>query len=349
MNTITLRTFEESLILIPHLLGYQPRHHVILLSLDHRGSDSTGRAACIGPMVAVDLTQVEDIATLSNALREAAHRCRVTCGVLAFFDAEPSHLSGGAHIEVESSLRSLCEDLPGQIRAFRVRPSGWVDLERPDDVRGWEVLEASEVAAALVFAGSSPQEFPPPTLVACKSEQELEVARLAGLRWVDTNSHELELAGCRLWTELLEMLDASISDVAAGLAGEANAALALDGVRDRVLLHALSPGGALPLESVTREALTSRLSEIMYLRPAARKCTIVRNLFDECAAYAQPDDPHALGASAYLAWWMGSNTLAAARAHQALEAEPLHNLALLLAESISSSVLPPWAEHALSG
>ncbi|MBE6483703.1 MAG: DUF4192 family protein [Actinomycetaceae bacterium] len=62
METLVIHGPEDALVLIPHLLGYYPRHHLVLLGLDELGVDATGKRACMGPIVTINLEPPESAA-----------------------------------------------------------------------------------------------------------------------------------------------------------------------------------------------------------------------------------------------------------------------------------------------
>lgn len=364
MHTLSISQPEELIILIPHLLGYQPRNHLIMLSTEPRGSDATGRHACFGPVVAIDMAEVSDMEQMAKSLNSVLERCHVKRGVLVYYQMDsPSYRATvGGEEEPGWVAKTDGERTPGfdmmailrsfiQGRGFHgyiACQRGWIDVSKPQSVQSWDELNGSQLAAALVYSGSAPLGKSPGKETAYRNESDRSDAYRAGVQWIDSHAEDLEDAGCRLWTEILSLESVGVSELSLELAGEANAAIALDGVRDRVLVHALAPGGALPLESLSNETLSARLSEILELRPAVAQCEGVRRVLDSCAQLARADDPHALAASAYVSWWMGSNSIAAVRVKEALAADPTHNLARLLHESLARHVLPPWADHALS-
>ena len=84
-----------------------------------------------------------------------------------------------------------------------------------------------------------------------------------------------------------------------------------------------------------------RPEEIMGLKmPHVVRADNVRLLLEAVAAYV-PTAP-VLATSAYLAWWLGMNSVAAARVQSACEIDPGYTLTRLLSEALDASVLPPW-------
>ena len=51
---IALRSPEETLVLVPHIVGYRPARQLVLCGLDQRVVAASGRRACMGPVVVVD-------------------------------------------------------------------------------------------------------------------------------------------------------------------------------------------------------------------------------------------------------------------------------------------------------
>ena len=130
--------------------------------------------------------------------------------------------------------------------------------------------------------------------------------------------------------------------MSAAACGRANAALALVGVRDRVLHYGINPGGRVLLSEVSEKDLSRGLAVGVESRPAVDHVETLIGLLELCASYAGENDPYALSCIGYLSWWYGQNTVAARYVRAALAADGSYPLAVLLGDSLAAMVMPAW-------
>ncbi len=377
MNTITLHGPEEALVLIPHLLGYAPSHHLVFLALESWGEDAGGTRSCLGPIMSIDLREREMDGEMGIALGRALRRTAIRQAVLVYYCSDVpdvAHLPDGelaAFSSVVGCVRDALEPRYGTLLKSYVAGAGnWGTLEEgnvtPVD---WSELQSRPVSAALVFSGSAPRDAAPRQEIVRRSDAERREAVLAGDTWLR------DLAGrgrggkgsrggkggfsaaritqaCRPWDSLIarwldpEQRDELVDDAAA--CGRANAALSLVGVRDRVLHYGINPsepGSEVLLSEVTEAELARGLALGVESRPAVDHVERLIGLLELCASYAGDKDPCALSCMGYLSWWYGQNTSAARYVKAALAADSSYPLAVLLGDSLVAMVTPAWVRR----
>lgn len=348
METLTLNGPDETLVLIPHALGYRPRHHLVFLALDFMGNDASGERSRLGPMMSIDLTRFPLSLDMGEAIAETIAQFGVRSCVLALYVEDVGECAGNDTWLIFRGIAARAEACiadsgGGFIQRFVADDTVWA-RDTGDEIvpQPWRVLESSEIAARLVYEGSSPEEADPMMEVAIRSYDERERAAAIGEQWIRAQGKNGERRGAELWTELLAGGEATLQTLA-----RANAALRYAAVRDRVLLHVQLAEGFLPLEEASSEDVAKRTREATQQVPHIPKAEAVLRLLDQCAGVACSDDAHAYAAAAYVAWWMGRNSWASYRNVRALEADMHHRLARLLARVLCERILPPWTSVAL--
>ena len=354
MDTITLQGPEDALILIPHLLGYRPSHHLVFLALESRGEDASGTRSCLGPIMSLDVEEQNlDLAmglALARALRgsDIAQAVLVLyCPRLADLDPEGLRTLGMIAEVVDEAL----DEPEGKLFAvYAADATQWaMVVDATLAPQPWSVLESRPVAAAMVYAGSAPAMSAPPSKVSRRTSSERQEAVACGEAWIrDRVMGEVmgERLGCLEWDSLITLWKdpakrARIRDKPS-LFGRANLALSMVGVRDRLLHYGVNPGGGWPLSEIGGVELTRGLAQSMGARPDVSHLEELVELLENCASFAGEDDPCALSAAAYLLWWHGQNSSAARYVKEALAADADYPLAQLLADSLSGMVQPGW-------
>lgn len=350
MDTLTLHKPEETLALIPHLIGFRPTHHLVFLGFDGPGPDRSGERVGIGPLMVLDLDESGVEPDVGIALSRAVRQYGVSQAVLVLY------------------TRDLCEDLPvmscgllnvcaivsdamleaeeGFFACFVADHRHWADFGGPDlELGNREELEASPAAAAMVYAGSAPADSPPSFEIVRMSDEQRAQAKASGTAWLAALEEDLLAAGSKVWDRVLALWsergarDRLLTDTT--LLGKANAALSSVEIRDRLLMWSTNPLEG-SLSTIDEEKLTTGLAGAVLNPPPVDHLEVMTALFDACASVAADDDPVALACSAYCLWWFGQNTRAAVRLEEALAADPKYKLAQLLMDAVSAAVLPLW-------
>ncbi len=357
MHTITLYGPEEALVLIPHLLGYRPNHHLIFLALESRGEDASGTRSCLGPVMTLDLEESALDLETGLALARALHGSGIAQAVLVLYCSDLNELDP-EQLDTLSMIGDMVDEAldesPGKVfSTYATDTSEWglvVDgamLPRP-----WSELESRPVAAALVYSGSAPggPEASQQVVVRRSACERLEAVNCAEA-WLHTHlMGEIpdERLACLEWDALIKQWNdreerARMCDVPFFF-GRANRALRNVGVRDRLLHYGVNPGEGFPLADVSAGDLARGLATSMRAKPDVDHLENLVNLLGHCAAFAADDDPCALSAVAYLLWWYGQNSLAAVYVKEALVADSGYPLAQLLADSLCGRVQPGWLQ-----
>lgn len=367
MNTITLHGPEEALVLIPHLLGYTPSHHLVFLALETWGEDAGGTRSCLGPIMSIDLDEREMDDEMGISLGRALGRAAIRQAVLVYY------CSGVADVEdlpeerlarfssIVGYISGALEPRHGTLlRSYVAGGGNWgVFADGSVAAVEWSELQSRPVAAALVFSGSAPNGQVPRHEILRRADVERREAVAAGEKWRGEITRRGRASGtgagrevartmraCAEWDRLIarwidpEERESLVGDAAA--CGRANAALALVGVRDRVLHYGINPGGGVLLSGLSEKDLSRGLAVGMESRPAVDHVETLIGLLELCASYAGENDPYALSCIGYLSWWYGQNTVAARYVRAALTADGSYPLAVLLGDSLAAMVMPAW-------
>lgn len=169
MNTITLHSPEEALVLIPHLLGYTPSNHLVFLALESWGEDAAGTRSCLGPIVSVDLNENEMNNDMGIALGRALSHAAIRQAVLVYYcsDVENIERLPREHLAAFSSIvgdvGGVLEPRYGTLlKSYVVGTKSWGIWEEGSLTSSdWSDLQSRPVAAALVFSGSAPHSSAP--------------------------------------------------------------------------------------------------------------------------------------------------------------------------------------------
>ncbi|WP_164461587.1 DUF4192 family protein [Neoactinobaculum massilliense] len=363
MNTITLYSPEEALAVIPHLLGFVPTHHAVVLGIDSTPPACSGLPDGACPILTVDLATGPLTEERARALAATLLACGVRRAVLAVYsdDAELQVARDGSeYVGAAEILWEALEERWGEaaeLFLYFADPRGFMSVS--GQLRPWNELQGSLAAAQFVYEGSAPTETPPEMAIIPQSPALRDAAEHVRAMW-----HMREAAADDAETMSSgEDTGGKPSTMTAGAACDTHGAGdMLTGTVGR-LLHrrgdsALTAAEAGALAAVIdqvplRDALLAwalaevplgmplRPEEIMGLKmPHVVRADNVRLLLEAVAAYV-PTAP-VLATSAYLAWWLGMNSVAAARVQSACEIDPGYTLTRLLSEALDASVLPPW-------
>ncbi|MCF2706476.1 DUF4192 family protein [Arcanobacterium haemolyticum] len=342
MNIVKIHSPEEALVLIPHVLGYRPRHTVVLLSLDHRGRDISGNQACVGPVATVAIPDDALPPELAAELVRIIDQFRLRHVIIAAYITDVS--DSAARISLagifRAAKRAVARNGGGLCDVFLADERRW--CTREGDVHSLKELDGAPAAASLVYSGSAPsRRQPSPTLTPARPE----LRTLAGEEREEYIREKPSVPTLlRLWNDLLSSADPpeELRETRTGDLARASLSLTHASVRDRVLLHALSPAGALPLEDIDDEELTCGLGDVLGIRPHAQRLRYVASLVDMCVSLDLPDTGDAAATAGYLWWWMGSNSWAKARIDIAHRHDESNLLASLLGKTLNAHILPPW-------
>ncbi|MFT3942892.1 MAG: DUF4192 family protein [Ancrocorticia sp.] len=373
MNTITLHSPEEALVLIPHLLGYTPSNHLVFLALESWGEDAGGTRSCLGPILSLDLTEREMDDEMGIALGRALSRSAIRQAVMVYYRADVGQVDEipaerlAAFTSVVAFVEGALEPRYSTfLKSYVMGGRTWGELEE-GVLTSWDVseLESRPVAAALVFSGSAPGGPPPSQEIVRRCDAERGAAVAAGKAWwreveggacggrgsgsafgIDDGAERaMARQACAEWDRLiarwLDPVEREILRGDAAACGRANVALSLVGVRDRVLHYGLNPG-RMRLVDVSEAELSRGLAVGVESRPAVDHVESLIGLLQLCASYAGKDDPYALSCIGYLSWWYGQNSVAARYVRAALAADNSYPLAVLLGDSLVAMVVPAW-------
>lgn len=345
MNTVTLRQPAEALVLIPHALGYHPSHHVVFLALDYWGTDSSGTRSRLGPLMVIDLESQALGRDVAEALCHTIASFGVRTCVLVLYTSDLrtiAHETRRGFHEACSQVSALIDaQEKGFVGAFLADSHHWAPWEEAcDDPHSWKELESSEAAAHFVYEGSSPLQAVPPGAYEYRSQNVRQRAWIAEDNWWHRHRNNAALDGMRLWNRILTTEIAHAEGPEAY--GEANAALHITAVRDRVLLYAQASEELLPLEDIPDDIVAEFRGFSPSMTPDITRCERVLAALDACASHSHDDDAAALAGGAFVCWWIGRNSWAAERTMLAREKDPDNTLAHLLSDVLASQIYPEW-------
>ncbi|NLI04877.1 MAG: DUF4192 family protein [Actinomycetaceae bacterium] len=364
MNTLHMTHPGQALILIPHLIGFHPENSVFLLAVE-----CDKRPGILGPLARFRLDDGFLPPTfLRDAIEFVTDHSAATVVVAWFGDDMRAML---ARRDILESLHDAGMVLQELLDAtYQSMSRGFVSVLVTDgtyygsaqdiighhsvdlltargDLRLFQELEETPLAAELVYTGSAPLTYEPTGIWErvgyAKRRLAVEQAREGAPR-----------RGGQLWNNSLERAIESTIPLMPGNAaqllggkrriGKLNAALRNLWVRDRVLLKAVdSQMGS--FSTVRRTELEPMLERATRQRPDRARVQRIIDLLQACASYSADDDAAAYAVSAYLYWWLGDSAKARDNAHQALESDPQYSLAQLVSQALAAHLPPPWYEH----
>ena len=355
---IALRSPEETLVLVPHIVGYRPARQLVLCGLDQRVVDASGRRACMGPVVVVDCAAESVDEDHARFIAEVVGHHRVTKAVIVLYCDDLAQVEGTAAARLEHvhamALQALAPAPDGFLASYAVDGTSFVRVDGSEaTVRSLRELDSCQAAAELVYKGSSPLREPPSPEIEAKPEAERDAARGESARAERAERTPQAIAA------QLAAVDALLACPDAGrpadrmaharMCGRVSAALCNPDVRDRVLLYGIDPAVETPLAGVGEEELFSRLAAAAGRAPHIDRIRRVIALLEEVASYRVRGEHAALAAAGYLHWWSCTNSLAAKRVRQAARIDPGYPLAHLLLDVVSSGTMAPWYSALTAG
>jgi len=195
---IALRSPEETLVLVPHIVGYRPARQLVLCGLDQRVVDASGQRACMGPVVVVDCAAESVGEDHARFIAEVVGHHRVTKAVIVLYCDDLAQVEGTAAARLEHvhamALQALAPAPDGFLASYAVDGTSFVRVDGSEaTVRSLRELDSCQAAAELVYKGSSPLREPPSPEIEAKPEAERDAA-LEKLRRRAVLEKELMLA-----------------------------------------------------------------------------------------------------------------------------------------------------------
>ncbi|MDO4888764.1 MAG: DUF4192 family protein [Actinomycetaceae bacterium] len=187
---ITLRTPEETLVVVPHIIGYMPSRRLVLCGLDQHGTDAAGERACIGPIVTVDYREDGLADDHGRLVSDVVRRHGVTKAVIVLYCDDLDELDGHMRRRLAelhaAAARAMAPVGSGFLATFAADGTRFTRIDGDDGaVRSLRELDSSEAAAHLVYEGSAPLPSRPAADIQPKPEALREQARLAARRIED--------------------------------------------------------------------------------------------------------------------------------------------------------------------
>jgi hypothetical protein len=370
-TTITVRRPAELLSYIPYRLGYPPHESVVVVSMRPPRRQ-------IGLVVRIDIDDLTDERGGRSLMRTVARHLErdgaEALVVVAYSDREPDALWSALDVVHDEAGAAA-----PVVDRWLVTASGYANLDCddpaccPPDGRPLDDIAASEVAARLVYAGRAlassrehAYQLPDGTPEGRRS------ARRAASRWRSRRAtlpvQQWRREGLREWRDALAEAQARPRTAATRLpfarAGRLGAALVDRNVRDAVLVTLVGgppeladglvsdPVPGTELDEAVAAALGALVDPVAGRGPDEARVGPARGVLEQVAALVAPDDAApALTLLALLAWWEGDGGLAGARLDAALDADPSHRLAQIIAPAVAGGLAPGWvrAERDVSG
>ena len=373
MDTITLHHPRDALAVIPHLLGFHPRHHFVLFGGSpelHRAVGPEGEAlpqwfgslesskrpevAVAGgetPLIRLDLRAGPISPYVARQISDTVTACRmfscvavVYCPDFVRFAHTREFASVLALLELLcAALSRLWDSNPGTRDAwsldfFIADNEGFMDMGEETFCR-WEELESTEAAATLVYKGSAPLEEEPRRDIVKASPTRMRNTAVALEEARGEPLTALEEHWDMLLARVVRRRQAGPPRLTTREAGRALAGLVHIPIRDKILQVSLEHDPLLPMSSVDpASGFATGIGE----RPNIVRALGMMALLDELARLAPDGIEVPYVCSAYLAWWAGQNSMTALRAQEALEINPGSRLARMLKDAAAWNALPPW-------
>lgn len=360
MNALHMNHPSESLVLIPHMMGFKPRNCVVLLALASERADNMS-----GPLGRIELNGTAMPPTLAHDVLDFINDYSVTTLVLAWFGDDLSEMiaSEGAQIVHDAALiaQEFLDDRyrsesTGFVTCLLTDYRSWIDgrsLESHPSfgqlgalglVERYEAIENSNLATELVFAGSAPLDIEPEHVWS-------RVGRRARAVAIDSfEQAKGRVRGALIWRNTLADLPPAGTVMAHNACvilggkrriGKLNAALQDLFIRDLVLLWGIHPQVG-DLTSITPCQADDLLADAASYRVDLDRVDALIDVLSACASYSADDDGAAYAVVAYLYWWKGEGYKALANAQASLEADPKHALAQLIRRAVCVHLPPPW-------
>ncbi|MDY5143716.1 hypothetical protein R6G78_00610 [Actinotignum timonense] len=373
MDTITLHHPRDALAVIPHLLRYYPRHHFVLFGGSpeiHRalGPDGEELPQWLGslesseppevavaggetPLIRVDLRAGPISPYVARQITDAVAACRMfSCVAVVYCPSFVRFAHTREFASVLALLELLCAALsrlwdgdPGTRDAwscdfFIADNEGFMDMGEETFCR-WEELESTEAAAALVYKGSAPLDQEPSRNIVKASPTRMRNTAAAMEEARGEEVTALEEHWDMLLSRVVRRRKAGPPRITTREAGRALAGLTHIPIRDKILQVSLEHDPLLPMSSVDPAVgFATGVGE----RPNIVRALGMMALLDELARLAPEGVEVPYACSAYLAWWVGQNSMTALRAQEALEINSGSRLARMLKDAAEWNALPPW-------
>lgn len=352
---ISIKTPEEALCLIPHVLRYKPAHHCVVFGLSplsSRGRYATGAA------ISFDIHHTGVGEQLAEAVCTTLRHTNCHVWVIALYVENMGVFLDSAEIAdfadmLTQAAAAVRRESDVYMAAFLADSSQWVRVDSPlFTPRPWSDLDTRAQAIvealgerALVSEGPHLDigDYEPDFL------DEVRAAVEAYTQKEDEGAHEARRAeGIAAWNKLLHLLDEEPHlrwfPTEAASIGVAIAALADPLIRDAILASACTEGASKLTVPQSRAEAHVVLDELWNCAPSMVKVERLLCLMNHMGACASDDNPHPAALSAFLAWWTGRNSLAHAKATQGLKADSDCVLARLMQAVLETERIPPWLE-----
>lgn len=361
METLHVTNPRETLLLIPHLLGFRPSDCVVLLAIDRKDQPN-----CASPIVKIDVRSGIDDDFISAAL-DFVVDFDVTTLSINWFGGSLADM-----IDDEYSLHSLHEGgliIQEHLNAtYGSETTGFVSIHLTDFnewatcqeivggsyeeakiseiIHSYADLEHTRLAAELVYGGSAPLGAEPegawPRLPWVHRSLSIE----------ESEKVVTPTSGARLWgNSLAKFVACEERTILPGAAsrmlggprriGRLNAALRDVSLRDRILLYAVNTRVS-SVAALSPERTEKLLIQATGDSVAETRIKKVIDLLSAAAMYSADDDGRAYAVVAYLYWWLGQGSKAADNVNIALASDPEYSLAKLVRHALDVQLPPPW-------
>lgn len=361
METLHVSHPRETLLLVPHLLGFRPRDCVVLLAIDRKDQSN-----CASPIVKIDVRSGIDDDFITAAL-DFVVDFEVTTLSINWYGGSLAEM-----IDDELSLNSLHEGglvIQEHLNAtYGSETIGFVSVHLTDydewatcqeivgdtyeeariagHIHSYTDLDRTQLAAELVYEGSAPLGAEPegawPRLPWVHRARSIE----------ESQKCVSPMSGARIWGNSLTkfvayeertILPGAASSMLGGARriGRLNAALRDVTLRDRILLYAVN-SRMTAVAALTPERTEKLLIQATGDEVAETRIKRVIDLLSAAAMYSADDDGRAYAVVAYLYWWLGQGSKAADNVNIALASDPEYSLAKLVRHALDVQLPPPW-------
>ena len=366
--TLHMDAPQDSIYLVPHLLGYRPRNAIVVVGLAHEMRETPAALEGakqfqpgLGPVLRINLDEMPltdevaktvcafivdfDISRISidwfGRDLDDMLRDRERLGVISRIGSEAKALLGGLYGHDEQRVLSTATDGVGW---FSVEQAAEAVSGREADpyVGTWEELGQSRLAAELVWRGSSVLDAEPRGLRDRVPAAQREEVRTKFLRILADESASIDA-----WEEALAELpfgDGGLESMGGpDRVAELLAGLQTFAIRDRVITWAVSPEMPTDLDC-SDDDLDEWLTQATEHRPDRSRIHRVSELLADLAQYSLDVDPAPYAVYSYLAWWTGSGSDAARGLERALASDASYSLANLVDRALEVQLPPPWVD-----
>ncbi|WP_455952282.1 DUF4192 family protein [Arcanobacterium haemolyticum] len=338
----------ELFVLIPHILGEDPRNNVVVTAL---AREAEGFAVCALARIDLETAIPHEI---YQDLDEFIVDLQADLIAVNQFNGPDIPFGAPAEIttQIIQHLRGWLQQADSDIRLslpLYTDYNRWGVLMEPEDDTpigegfSYQALRESPFACQLMLEDKPLLEGIWGRTALRRREASIAVEKR--LR----DMPDLLRAG-RLWHNTIEKLREHPQALTPGTAvdflggrariGKLNASLYDPKIRDRILLWAIT--GIDLHEAVEWDDCFSLMRNAPMTPELPQRAYQAITILNACASFSADDSPCAYAAISYVYWWIGRTQMAAAAMQIALSSDSEYRLSRLMNAILAGRIMPPW-------